>query len=330
MCGIYGIISLGNGTRRSPEVLKRMGDAIVHRGPDDTGPVSEGELLLGMRRLSIIDLAGGHQPIANEDGSSSVVCNGEIYNFRRAARRTAKARDTGSGRTATAKSLSTPTRNTAMRFLEQLDGMFGLALWDRRKRRLVIARDASASSRSIAARTRRTGLRFGGQGHSRAARRPGTARSDSLAQYLSLGYVRAPNSIFAGMRKLEPGTVADCRGGRVRKQGSIGYPPLSTARTEPQWVEAVRYRTGALGARPDGLRRADRCVPERRDRLERRRRVHGRHSAAPGEDLLDRVPWLDRRTLYNELPYARQVAKQFGTDHHEILVNPTSPTCCRS
>src|SRR5512137_2970203 len=82
MCGIYGIIALDGTRRHEPAVLARMGGAIVHRGPDDSGAFTDGELLLGMRRLSIIDVAGGHQPIASEDGQILVVCNGEIYNFR--------------------------------------------------------------------------------------------------------------------------------------------------------------------------------------------------------------------------------------------------------
>src|SRR5512137_2292453 len=82
MCGIYGILALDGSRRHDAAVLARMGDAIVHRGPDDSGAFMDGELLLGMRRLSIIDVVGGHQPIASEDGQVVAVCNGEIYNFR--------------------------------------------------------------------------------------------------------------------------------------------------------------------------------------------------------------------------------------------------------
>src|SRR6185312_6395328 len=82
MCGIYGVLSLSGPRRLEPQALARMGRAIVHRGPDDEGSFADEQLLLGMRRLSIIDVAGGHQPIASEDGNVVAVCNGEIYNFR--------------------------------------------------------------------------------------------------------------------------------------------------------------------------------------------------------------------------------------------------------
>src|SRR5690348_16401772 len=81
MCGIYGVLSLTGHPRHGPELLRRMGLAMRHRGPDDDGAFSDGPLLLGMRRLSIIDVSGGHQPIASEDGNVVAVCNGEIYNF---------------------------------------------------------------------------------------------------------------------------------------------------------------------------------------------------------------------------------------------------------
>src|ERR1700744_6540740 len=82
MCGIYGFLSLRAPLRRDRSILTRMGDAIVHSGPDDAGAFVDPPLLLGMRRLSIIDVSGGPQPLQNEDGSIVTVCNGEIYNFR--------------------------------------------------------------------------------------------------------------------------------------------------------------------------------------------------------------------------------------------------------
>ena len=111
--------ALAAAQQHDPSVLQRMGDAIVHRGPDDAGAFSDGAVLLGMRRLSIIDVAGGHQPITNEDGSVVVVCNGEIYNFRAAACTTCRPPAIGSPRTATRKSSCISTKSTAMRFLQR-------------------------------------------------------------------------------------------------------------------------------------------------------------------------------------------------------------------
>ena len=91
MCGIYGILTLDGAQQRDRGTLRAMGDVIVHRGPDDEGAYADPHMLLGMRRLSIIDVAGGHQPITNEDGSVVVVCNGEIYNYRQLRERLIKA-----------------------------------------------------------------------------------------------------------------------------------------------------------------------------------------------------------------------------------------------
>src|SRR5215471_4499001 len=82
MCGIYGVIELRQGRRPADQILNRMGNVIIHRGPDDFGHYVKDELAFGMRRLSIIDVAGGHQPISNETGTVWVICNGEIYNFK--------------------------------------------------------------------------------------------------------------------------------------------------------------------------------------------------------------------------------------------------------
>ena len=82
MCGIYGVLSLSGPLGHTADLARRMGNSIRHRGPDDEGTFTEGPLLLGMRRLSIIDVAGGHQPLASEDGNVVAICNGEIYNFR--------------------------------------------------------------------------------------------------------------------------------------------------------------------------------------------------------------------------------------------------------
>ena len=134
--------ALGAGSpRRSPDVLKRMGDAMMHRGPDDSGAFFDDELLLGMRRLSIIDVAGGHQPIASEDGQVVAVCNGEIYNFR-ALRSELQSKGHRFATNSDSETAVHAYEEYGDAFLNKLDGMFGVAVWDRRRRRLVVARDA--------------------------------------------------------------------------------------------------------------------------------------------------------------------------------------------
>ena len=207
MCGIYGIISLTDGGRRPPETLDRMGDSILHRGPDDSGRYADGELLLGMRRLSIIDVSGGHQPIASEDGQVVVVCNGEIYNFRE-LRRELEARGHRFATHSDSEVAVHAYEEFGDEFLKKLEGMFGLALWDRRRRRLLVARDAYGI-KPIYYLQNGSELIFASEAKAILAVPGIEARLDpaALSQYLSVGYVAAPNAIFARMRKLEPGRV---------------------------------------------------------------------------------------------------------------------------
>ncbi|MGH8236515.1 MAG: asparagine synthase (glutamine-hydrolyzing), partial [Steroidobacteraceae bacterium] len=124
MCGIYGILALSGTQQHDPSVLSRMGNAIVHRGPDDEGSFSDGQMLLGMRRLSIIDVAGGHQPITNEDGSVVVVCNGEIYNYRQLRARLERSGHQFATHSDT-EVIAHLYEELGDKFLGELEGMFG-------------------------------------------------------------------------------------------------------------------------------------------------------------------------------------------------------------
>src|SRR4051812_40269403 len=141
MCGICGVVEQGvQDPPGGPAALRRMTDVISHRGPDDEGFHLAPGVALGMRRLSIIDLPGGHQPIANEDGSVHTVFNGEIYNFREL-----RERLEGSGhRLSTAGDTETIVHlyeEHGVDFVHHLRGMFAIALWDAPRARLVLARD---------------------------------------------------------------------------------------------------------------------------------------------------------------------------------------------
>ena len=140
MCGIVGIARGPGEAPVSVPDVRRMADAIVHRGPDDEGFHADGNVVIGMRRLSIIDLAGGHQPISNEDGTVTVVCNGEIYNFR-ALRAELEARGHRFRTGSDVEVLVHLYEEHGDGFLDHISGMYGLALWDARRRRLVLARD---------------------------------------------------------------------------------------------------------------------------------------------------------------------------------------------
>ncbi|MCX8116061.1 MAG: asparagine synthetase B, partial [Burkholderiaceae bacterium] len=139
MCGIYGIYQL-DGARAPAEWLPRMGRVTAHRGPDDEGVFAAGRCAIGMRRLSIIDLAGGHQPIANDDESLVVVCNGEIYNFRELRRELQAAGRRFKTHSDTEVVLHAYAQ-WGERFVERLNGMFGFGIWDARAQTLLVGRD---------------------------------------------------------------------------------------------------------------------------------------------------------------------------------------------
>ena len=188
MCGIAGIVAWRGSTPTRDELV-RMCDAIVHRGPDDAGYLIEGPVALGMRRLSIIDLVGGHQPIFNEDGTVAVVFNGEIYNYRELR---AELESKGH-RFSTASDTEVIVHlweQEGIDFPRRLNGMFAIALFDRTRRRLVLVRDHVGIKPLYYALTADE-LIFGSEIKAVLAsgRVPRRLNVDSLAQFLSWEYV---------------------------------------------------------------------------------------------------------------------------------------------
>src|SRR5213083_2796888 len=244
MCGIYGMVGAGAET-----VLPRMSAALVHRGPDGDGWAVRGAGGVGCRRLAIIDVAGGAQPLANETGDVIVVCNGEIYNHA-ALRAALESRGHRFRTHSDAEVLPHLYEERGIDFVHALDGMFGLALWDARRGRLVLARDRMGEKPLYHATTA-AGFLFASEpkallasGH--VGREPDWA---ALAAYLRTGYVPNPASAFAAIQKLPPG-------GRFVLEGEAARAPR------------------ARGARRAGERRAARRLPLGRARLDRH---HGRH-----------------------------------------------------
>ena len=139
MCGICGTLSF-DGRPADPGVLAAMNETLIHRGPDSEGSFVEGPVGLAMRRLSIIDLAGGDQPIGNEDGSVQVIQNGEIYNYRELAEEL-RARGHTLATSSDTEVIAHLYEDEGPRFVERLRGMFAIAVWDRKRERLVLARD---------------------------------------------------------------------------------------------------------------------------------------------------------------------------------------------
>ena len=213
MCGIAGFMADDARAGVHPDddaAVKRMLDAIAHRGPDAEGIWRAPGVVLGHRRLSIIDLsADGNQPIANEDGAVTAVVNGEIYDFE-----PIREALVAQGHTLRSRSDSEVVlhlwEDRAEGFVQAIHGMFALALWDARRRVLVLARDRSGKKPLFYRRTRR-GLAFASELHALVRAFPDERPAVDLAavdEYLSLQYVPAPRTVYAGVYKLPPATLA--------------------------------------------------------------------------------------------------------------------------
>ncbi len=205
MCGIAGIVHRDGDRPVSELSIRTMCDAIRHRGPDDEGIWAEGRVGLGMRRLSIIDLAGGHQPIANEDGSKTIVFNGEIYNYIELRRGLISKGHRFATRSDT-ETIVHLYEERGPAAVESLRGMFAFALWDASRHELCLARDRFGIKPLYYVEAD-WGIAFASELKSLCAAGL-TSRTldwDALDSYFQLGYIPAPSSPFLDVKKLEPG-----------------------------------------------------------------------------------------------------------------------------
>ena len=221
MCGIAGFVDSRFGPAGSAEdraqTLENMCQVIRHRGPDDQGVMLKSGVALGMRRLSIIDLAGGHQPISNEDGAVTIVFNGEIYNYR-----DLQAQLQSRGHRFVTNSDTETIVHAYEEFgatcVEQLRGMFAFAIWDDHEKQIFIARDRVGKKPLYYTVTNRGSLVFGSElksllEHPEVERR---VNPQALDAYFSLGYVPDPISIFENVEKLPPGHHLTFKNGRLK------------------------------------------------------------------------------------------------------------------
>src|SRR6478672_979628 len=207
MCGICGVVQIGGPPREvvASDVLESMLDTIVHRGPSDDGVYQAPGVALGVRRLSIVDVEGGHQPVSNEDASIWAVQNGELYNHLDVRRRFSAHRFRSRCDTEVIPHLY---EERGGRFPEELRGMFAIAVWDERRRRLVLARDRLGIKPLYFGRAGDL-LVFGSELKSVLA--SGLFHPyldyDAIDAYLTLGYFPAPLTPLKEVRKLLPGHV---------------------------------------------------------------------------------------------------------------------------
>ncbi|MDQ6915577.1 MAG: asparagine synthetase B, partial [Actinomycetota bacterium] len=205
MCGICGLAALDGAGPVDRALLESMNAALVHRGPDDEGSVLDGPVGLAARRLSIIDLAGGHQPIANEDGTVHVVQNGEIYNYRE-LREDLIARGHRFVTQCDTEVLVHLYEERGPGFVDALRGMFAVAVWDSRRRRLLLARDRYGI-KPLYWRAGGGTLAFGSE-LGALLRDPSFSREvdlDALEAFLAFNSIPAPLTIFRDARKLPAG-----------------------------------------------------------------------------------------------------------------------------
>jgi asparagine synthase (glutamine-hydrolysing) len=319
MCGIAGFVSL-SGRPAERARVDAMIDTLEHRGPDDSGVFVDGPVGLGAARLSIIDVAGGHQPVSTDAGAITVAQNGEIYNYLELAEEVTRS----GRRMASACDTEVIAHLYAMRGVEgfaQMRGMFAIAIWDAPRRRLVLARDRVGKKPLYILRAGDE-LIFGSEVKAilQVVAQTPAVNPRALLQFFTFGYT-GPDAIFDGMRRLEPGTAVtlDVSSGHERVDRFWSWPespattPLDDAvsveRLREELTTAVRLRLRSdvpLGAFLSG----------------------GMDSAA----VLALMTKLSERPIktftigfgdpiYDELAEARETAQHFGAEHHEQIVS---------
>jgi asparagine synthase (glutamine-hydrolysing) len=319
MCGIAGIVAW-RGSAPSRDALVRMCDALAHRGPDDAGYLVDGSVALGMRRLSIIDLVGGHQPIFNEDGTVAVVFNGEIYNYRELR----TDLESKGHRFSTASDTEVVVHlweQEGIDFPRRLNGMFAIALFDRARRRLVLVRDHVGIKPLYYALTADE-LIFGSEIKAVLAseRVPRRLNVDSLAQFLSWEYVPGAQTLLLDIRRLEPARTLEIDLDTGKSTVRRFWNPLapigatsSTTYTDAEWEDAtdevIRHAVRRqlvsdvpLGAFLSGGVDSSTVV------------------AAMGEAETFSIGFDD--PSYNETQWSRRVADHLGVHHHIEIIRP--------
>jgi asparagine synthase (glutamine-hydrolysing) len=316
------MLDLAGAGAPDPGLLRAMNECLVHRGPDSAGELIDGPLAMAMRRLSIIDLAGGEQPLANEDGSVQAIQNGEIYNFRELGEELRRQGHELRTRSDT-EVLAHLYEQHELGFAERLRGMFAVAIWDKRRRRLVIARDRYGI-KPLYYREQAGTLSFASELKS-LIRQPDFSREidlGALESYLAMNFVPAPLTIFRAARKLLPGHMLICERGEVRTERYAN----------PRPVQAEDVLSGST----------EELAEELRGRLRDSVRAHmiadvpvgvllsggvdsGTLTALASEQSSEPVKTFTvgfAEADWSEAEPASMMAKRFGTEHHELIVEP--------
>src|SRR3954447_14751272 len=320
MCGISGFIKLKPGTGSAAD-LRRMMEAIHHRGPDGHGIHEDGTAFLGHRRLSIIDVAGGHQPMSNEDGSRWITFNGEIFNHASVRPALESAGHKYVSRCDT-ETIIHAYEQYGPGCVEKFRGMFAFAIWDGNRQRLFCARDRLGIKPFYYFHNDRI---FAFASEIKALLRHPEIQSsfaeELLPEYLSFGYVSTDQTFYRGIRKLMPGhtLTLDARTGSISIQQywDVPAPGPSEQQSEQEWIRECRdrleetVRMRLMSDVPLGMFLSGGLDSSAIAALMKRLRSEPVKTFAVGYE----------EEAYSELSYARQVSEAIGTDHHEVIIN---------
>jgi asparagine synthase (glutamine-hydrolysing) len=316
MCGIAGFAALSADRPLDAADVRAMLDRVAHRGPDDEGVWTAPGVVLGHRRLAIIDVAGGHQPLFGERASTAIVGNGEVYNFRE-LRRELEALGHHWRSHSDTEVAAHAYDAWGVDFLQRLDGMFAIALWDGARRRLVLARDRLGEKPLYW--TVADGLLIFGSELTAVLAHPAVRPEidpAALSTYLALEYVPAPATILRGVSKLEAGTVLVLEQGRVAVRPWWQLVPHAMAETLP-YAEAVRelrrrlehaVRSRLVSDVPLGIFLSGGIDSSAIAAL------------AAKQGALETFSIGFDEASFDESAYAREVALRIGSHHHEHVV----------
>ena len=316
MCGILGFINLDRGRPADERIARAMAAAIIHRGPDDEGFYFKNNVAMGMRRLSIIDLATGHQPISNEDGSVWVVFNGEIYNFPE-LREQLLARGHQFSTNSDTEVIVHLYEDYGDDLVQHLNGMFAFALWDEKRERMLIARDRMGEKPLYFAQAADQSFVFASELKSLVAHPLIERRINLLAlrKYLQYEFVPSPHTMIAGVSKLRPAHRLIWEKGRWRTESywRLSYEgerlqiseEEATAEVQRRLREAVRMRL--ISDVPLGILLSGGIDSSSIAALA--------CEAAQGRVKTFSIAFEERS--FDESSYARLVADQLGTEHYE-------------
>jgi len=320
MCGICGMVNSDFEKAVEPPLIKKMCDVIYHRGPDDDGVYVQKNIGIGMRRLSIIDLVTGKQPISNEDGSIRIVFNGEIYNHKD-IRNELEARGHIFSTNTDTETIVHAYEEYGRDCVQKLNGMFAFAIWDNRKKELFLARDRIGIKPLYYFFDKKKFI-FGSELKSILQVEDIPKRIDltALDNFLTFEYIPAPLSIFQDIKKLPPGHTL------ILSNNNINIQQYWDLQVKTNGFDESQSRENLVDLLQDAVKiRLMSDVPLGAF-------LSGGIDSSTIVALMSQVMDQPVKTFsigfedqtYNELNYARMIAKKFNTEHHEFIIQPNA------